>query len=463
MACLSNKAKGNNTKLLKIAIQFLAFFIMPTLIAQQPWTLDDCVAYALEHNLEIRDFAYSQESGKETYRQSIRSLLPSVSGYSEYSIRYGRSTDPNTNDIVNNEFFSNDYSLNSTVDIFRGFQKLNTIKASKFIYQATKEELEQQKYLLAFRVMTAFFDIQFFEGLLANAREQVEISQYNFELVEKQIELGMKAGADLYEAESALLTDQLAVTQAANQLATARLTLRQAMNLKSEVALTLKADLPDELNAEAWPELQADSLYRTALEVVPAIRAREFRALAAKKEVGIARGGLMPTIALQAGYGTGYYETNVDENGTLIPFRNQIKDNASRFVGVSMNIPISNGWSARSRIRQQKIARKQAENALELQKQQLYQLIEQLVQENNSLRREYEQSLQAVRSQNLAFTIAQKRYDKGLINALDLFQAKNLYAAAQNENLQVGLRLRVNEKTLDFYEGEPVFQINAFN
>src|SRR5690606_39098774 len=125
--------------------------------------------------------------------------------------------------------------------------------------------------------------------------------------------------------------------------------------------------------------------------------------------------------------------------------------------------PISDGWTARSRIRQRKIARKQAENALDLQKQELFQLIEQLVQENTSLRREYEQSLQAVRSQNLAFTIAQKRYDKGLINALDLFQAKNLYANAQNENLQVSLRLQINEKTLDFYQGETVFQINAFN
>lgn len=448
---------------MKIAVYFLASLIMPSMIAQQNWTLDDCVAYALDHNLEIRDFAYSKESGKETYRQSIRSLLPSVSGYSEYSIRYGRSTDPNTNDIVNTEFFSNDYSLNTSVDIFRGFQKLNTIKASKFIYQATQEELQQQKYLLAFRVMTAFFDIQFFEGLLANAQEQVEISKDNFKLVEKQIDLGMKAGADLYEAESALLTDELAVTQAANQLAMARLTLRQAMNLDPERDLSLQSDLPEELHSDTWEEVQSDSVYSTALEVVPAIRARELRALAAKKEVGIARGSLLPTLALQAGYGTGFYETNVDETGNLIPFRTQIKDNASHFVGVSMNIPISDGWTARSRIRQQKIARKQAENALDLQKQELFQLIEQLVQENTSLRREYEQSLQAVRAQNLAFTIAQKRYDKGLINALDLFQAKNLYANAQNENLQVSLRLRVNEKTLDFYRGETVFHINAFN
>jgi outer membrane protein TolC len=433
------------------------------LFAQDSWTLEECINYAVSHNLELKDVEYSSESGKETYRQSVRELLPTISGFSDYNISYGRSTDPNTNDIVNTDFFSNNYSINSSIDIFRGFQKLNAIKASKFIYKATQEELLQQQYLLAFRVMSAFFDIAFFEGLLANSREQVEISQSNYRLVQKQIELGIKAGADLYEAESILLSDKLAVTQAANQLANARLTLKQAMNLGEGGQINLQMELPEASIESTSAIKNADSVYQAAIQFVPIIKAQEFRARAAKKQVGIARGNLFPTLSLQAGYGTGYYETNSDSTGVLIPFRTQIKDNASHFIGASLNIPISDGWSARSRIRQQKIALKQADNALNLQKQELYQLIEQLVQENTSLKTELEQSTKKVESQNLAYTIAQKRYEKGLINTLELFQAKNLYAAAQNENLQVRLRLQVNEKTLLFYEGAGIFGLNGIN
>ena len=90
----------------------------------------------------------------------------------------------------------------------------------------------------------------------------------------------------------------------------------------------------------------------------------------------------------------------------------------------------------------------------------LKQTIQQLVQEYSALQTEYEQSNQIMESQNLAFTIAQKRYEKGLISALELFTAKNLFASSQNENLQVRLRAEVNKSTLDFYRGLPIFSIN---
>jgi outer membrane protein TolC len=59
----------------------------------------------------------------------------------------------------------------------------------------------------------------------------------------------------------------------------------------------------------------------------------------------------------------------------------------------------------------------------------------------------------------LYFEIAQKKYDKGLISTIDLFQTKNFYTVAQNENLQLRLKLKVQKKTLDFYLGLPVFNI----
>ena len=122
--------------------------------------------------------------------------------------------------------------------------------------------------------------------------------------------------------------------------------------------------------------------------------------------------------------------------------------------------PISNGWSARSRVKQAKIERLRAENNLKVQEQLLFQTIQQLVQDHNSLSVEIEQSAKNMEAQRLAFAIAQKRYEKGLINAIELFTAKNLFANAQNLNLQVRLRAEVNKSTLDFYQGLPIFNIN---
>lgn len=444
---------------IKITI-LLICAISSNVLAQQKWSLDECVTYALEHNLQLKDFQYNTDSNRETYRQSIRNILPSVDASTNYVINFGRSTDPFTNDVVTTDFFSNSYNINTSIDLFQGFQKINTIKASKFLYKATKEEATHQKYLLAFRVMQAFYDIQFFEGLVAISTEQQVVSQTNYDLVEKQIELGLKAGADLYEAESLLLTDKLNVTQSKNQLAGAKLSLIQAMNLENETDIEIQVGLQ-----EAKPEMELDTLesetiFSEARGFIPLIKAQELRTKAAKKQVAAARGNLFPSLSLFGGVGTGYFETTRDSLGTTIPFREQFRDNTFQFIGVSLNVPISNAWSRRSRVKQQKIEKLRAENNLNIQEQELQQTIAQLVQEYNSLLVELEQSNQQVKAQNLSFEIAQKRYEKGLINALELFTAKNLFANAQNENLQVRLRSEINKSTLDFYKGLPVFNIN---
>lgn len=427
--------------------------------AQEKWTLDECVAYALENNLQLNDFEYTTQSGRETYRQSLRDLLPRVNGSANYVINFGRSTDPFTNDVVTSDFFSNTYSLESAIDLFQGFQKINAIKASKFLYKATQEETLQQKYLLAFRVMQAFYDIRFAEGLVEISKEQLAVSQSNYDLVKRQIELGLKAGADLYEAESLLLTDRLNLTQSKNQLATAKLGLIQEMNLEGAADISIQSALGEIVEVTDASEVQSDSIYKETQEFLPILKAQKLRVKAAKKQLDIERGKLFPSLSLFAGIGTGYFETTRDSLMATVPFRDQFRDNTFQFIGFSLNVPISNAWSAQSRIKQQKIERLRAQNNLEVQEQVIFQTIQQLVQDYESLVVENEQSNQNVKAQNLAFDIAQKRYEKGLINALELFQAKNLFANAQNQNLQVHLRSEINKSTLDFYRGLPVFDI----
>ncbi len=428
--------------------------------AQEKWTLDDCVTYALGHNLQLNDFRYTEQAGRETYRQSVRNLLPSINASTSYNISFGRAEDPNTGTFVTQDFFSNNYSLESSVALFQGFQKLNSIKASKFLYRATQHEALQQKYLLAFRVMQAFYDIQFFEGLVAISKEQLNVSQTNYDLVEKQIELGLKAGADLYEAESLLLTDKLNLTQSENQLKAAKLQLIQEMNLEEADDILIQTEIEKQFGESQNSEVRSDTIYAKARDFLPLIEAQELRAKAAKKQVAVARGRLYPSLTLFGGMRTGYFETTRDTLGNTLPFREQVRDNTSQYIGVNLSVPISNGWSARSRVKQAKIERLRAENNLEVQEQELFQTIQQLVQEYDALQVEVDQSNKTMESQSLAFTIAQKRYEKGMINAIELFTAKNLFASAQNENLQVRLRSEVNKSTLDFYSGLPVFNIN---
>ncbi len=441
---------------------FILFFVVAqgSLYAQKAWTLDECVSYAVANNLQLNDFELTAQANKETYRQSIRNLLPVVNGFTDYTINFGRSINPEDNSFVNTEFFSNSYSLQSSFDLFQGFQKINSIKASKFLYKATQQETLQQKYLLAFRVMAAYYDIQFIEGLITITEEQVAISQTNYDLVEKQVELGVMAGADLYEAESLLFADKLLLTQNENRLKAAKLTLLQAMNVEGESDITIAPEAIAGMGTELPPKEISDSIFVAAKGFMPSIKAQNLRVKAAKKQLAATRGTLYPSLSLQGGIGTGYFETIVDTLGNTVPFRDQFRDNTFRFVGASLNMPIFNAWATRSRVKQQKIALERAKNTAKVTEQELYQIIQQLVQEHDALLAETVQTEKGMESQRLAFSIAQKRYERGMINAIELGQAKTLFATAQNQNLQAHLRLRVNTSTLDFYKGLPLFNIN---
>ncbi|WP_343487290.1 TolC family protein [Allomuricauda sp. d1] len=441
---------------------FLLFIFLGStaIFSQKIWTLDECVTYAIGNNLQLNDFELNTASTKETYRQSIRNLLPVINGFADYTVNFGRSINPEDNSFVNTEFFSNNYLVQSSFDLFQGFQKINNIKASKFLYRATQEESLQQKYLLAFRVMSAYYDIHFIEGLIDISEEQVEISQTNYDLVKKQVELGVMAGADLYEAESLLLADKLSLTQNENRLKAAKLSLLQAMNIEGESDISIQPEMISTGSGESSETVVSDSIFITAKGFIPSLKAQEYRVMAAKKQLSATRGGLYPSVTLLGGIGTGYFETIRDTLGTTIPFRDQIRDNTFRFIGASLNVPIFNGWASRSRVKQQKIALERARNNAKITEQELYQIIQQLVQEHDALMAETVQTEKGMESQRLAFNIAQKRYEKGMINAIELGQAKTLFATAQNQNLQAQLRLRVNNSTLDFYRGLPIFNIN---
>ena len=445
---------------LKIYLTTLALLISIIGSAQKVWTLEECVGHAIANNLQLNDFELNMQSNKETYRQSVRNLLPTVSGSASYFINYGRQVNPEDNSIVNTDIFSNNYSLDGSFDLFQGFQKINSLKASKFLYKATQEERLQQKYLLAFQVMSAYYDVQFIEGLIDISKEQVAISQTNYNLVEKQVELGMMAGADLYEAESLLLTDELALTQNKNRLKAAKLTLLQSMNIQDQDDIVIQPELIEMNSQEVGATVVSDSIFVKAKGFMPSIKAQEYRVKAAKKQLGVTRGTLYPSLTLLGGIGTGYFETITDDFGETISFRDQFRDNRFEYVGARLSVPIFNGWANRSSVKQQKIEVERAKNNANITAQELYQIIQQLAQEFDALTVETVQTKKRMESQNIAFNIAQKRYEKGMINAIELGQAKALFATAQNDNLQAQLRLRVNNSTLDFYKGLPIFNIN---
>jgi len=430
-----------------------------TASTQHVWSLQACIDHALSHNLQLKNRQYDQFSKVEDERQSVRAMLPSIDASSSYVVLFGRSIDPNTNEIVRSDFFSNTYSLNAELNLFQGFQKQHQRASAKLSRQAAIAEFEHEKYLLAFRIMTAYYDVLYFEDAILNATAQLEIANTNKALVTKQIEVGLKAGSEIHLAESVVITDELQLTKIKNQQAAATLRLLQEINLDVNPG-TFTISPVDSFHVQTrGTGLNVDSLYLAAASFLPIMQASEFKVIAAQKQVKQARGMLAPSLDAFAGYGTGFFETNVDANQELIPYNQQLRDNASQYVGLSLSIPISDRGQRRTLINQRKIDLLRMSNDQLIQQQEVRRTIQELVANFKATSLEHKKSIENEAALKTTYDIATKKFENGLFSALELYRVKNLYATAQNQQLQLKMKLHVIKQTIDFYAGESALNI----
>lgn len=176
-----------------ILFSILWFVMGNTLVAQNTWNLNRCISFAIENNIGLKQMEIQEKLASEDLSQSKRNLLPEMSASSRAGVSFGRSIDPNTNDIVNNEFFNNSYDIGASLTLFNGFKLLNQIEYQKFRKRASELNRLNATDDLAFAVMNSYFEVLYYMGMLKIARQQVETSGISLKKIEKQIELWLKS------------------------------------------------------------------------------------------------------------------------------------------------------------------------------------------------------------------------------------------------------------------------------
>ena len=455
------KANAKNMFGRKEIVFILLMLTGSVLFAQQKWSLEECIGYALKNNLDIESRRISSEANKEILAQSKRERLPYIDAGTNYNVNFGKSVDPNTNDVTYNSFASNRYSLSGSVSLFDGFIRNNQIAYNRFIYRAGLAKEKSQKIEISFAVMNAFHNSLYYKGLLEIVKGQKKLSELNLEKVTKETEVGISAKTDILEIEARLAEEELLVIRTANNLNASLLDLKRAMNYPANQELKLR-DLNDISYASTAVFENADSVYSMAVIHLPDVDVKQQELKAVEKNLAIARGQLSPSLALSGGYYTGYYETRTDQDGNPISFQEQFSNNASQSVGVRLSIPVFTRWRNRSEIKLSKIDLEAKKVELQNYKNQLYYEIESYCQELSATSAEYLQAKKQTESNELAFEVAQKKKDQGMINILDFYTSKNLLSNAQGELLRTKLQYIIKRKTIDFYLGKPVFGLKNY-
>jgi outer membrane protein len=435
-----------------LILQLILIFTATQLFAQESWSLKDCINYAIKNNLDLHAATLGEQMAEQSYRKSKWNLLPGIGAQADAGRNYGRSVDPNTSGITNTSFFNSTYGIGASVDVFNGLLNQNQISYEKYKKEAASSFRDNATDELAFEVMNAFFLVIYQEEMLKIANEQKEISELNVRKTEIMVNTGIKSQAELLEVKANYEKDELQCIRTRNNIETAWIRLKKAMNLPSDQQLKLATPEEDAVVAAA-PVGDVGELYRRFSEQSPYIKMIENNWKASLKSLNMQRSAYYPSIRFQASYNTGYYETNKDASNQTINFSDQIKNNQSQWLGASMSIPIFNRNAVRLEVKKSKLASEQAEDKLNQSKQNLWYEIEKNVSDLNASMQEFQQSQKQLEADQLAFQAAQKKFDQGMTNAIEFYTVKNRLNNTANQLLISKLMLGVKNRTIEFYKG----------
>lgn len=447
---IKQKNRSGFTKYIVVVLVFI-IATSGSIKAQEKITLKRATELVIENNLQIKQAQFSEAISDENLRQSKYALFPTLNSNTSLNFNFGRSIDPLTNQFVNQSITSTNGSISSNTPLFAGFQRINQISQNKLQLEVDKSFTQKVKNDLVLSVVINYLNVLNSQDLVIASGQQLDISKQQLDVEQKFYDVGNKTLADLSQAKSQVATSELNVTNAQNQVDLAFLNLAQLLERDPSIPFEVEKPAIDNItNVNA--AYSAAEVYRSASANFPDIKLAELRKLVLQKEIEIARGNYYPSLNLQGGFGTRY------SNGSFgnTSFVTQTQDNFNQFIGFGLNIPVFNGFSARSSVRRAKINFQNGEINEQIAKNNLNKVINQAVYDLRAAEKRFYSAQTAFESTRDAFNVIEQRYGVGLVNSLDFNQAQTNLNKAQFDQIQARYDLIFRSKVIDYYLGNPI-------
>jgi outer membrane protein len=415
------------------------------------WSLNKCILYALDHNIQVKQSLLTTDVNKVTAEQTKANRLPVVNGNISQNLRWNDLLIQGTTSSYTFSGSTNgSYSVNANATLYNGSKITNSIKQTEVNFEAGKYDSETQKENISLNVLNAFINILFAEEQVKNNENQILLTEDELKLANERYTLGAIANSDLLVVKSQLATEKQTLAVAEGVLSSARVTLMQLMELPISKDFTV--DHPDLSNLVIkQSEPDPAEIYQIALGIKPQIKSAELSSQSAKLNVDLAKGDYFPNLSLSAGLGSDYFST-----AKSMSYDFQIAHNFSPVVGLTLSIPIYENKQLKSRVDIAKIGTQKAMLQTQDTKNQLRKAIESACTDVISAEKEYAASQEQYKSNQESFAVATEKFNQGLINSVDYLVQKTNLITSESTLLQSKYKLIFSYKTLDFYTGIPL-------
>ena len=464
-----------------ILIVILAFSIKSQ--SQDLWTLMDCVNRALKENISIKQSELDYLDSEISRKTAIGNFLPNLNIGSSHSWNVGLNQNITTGLLENITTQFSSMNLNMNIDILNGLKNVKQLHLANLSILANQYQLADMKENISLLVANSFLQILFNKEILKVQELQLEISK---EEVQRAIELvnsGVIPKGDLYEFEANLTSVEKSVIDAKNSLKLAKIALAQLLLIDDYENFDI-VDVDYKLKISNILDKSPNEIFSYAVENKNEIKIAETNLEIAKKSLELNKSFLQPrlsafySLSTRIAYsdrliGSGDFNlvpVGVVENTNervlapvqatkIVPpksFSDQFDINKGQNYGLSLSIPILNGFSVRSNVNRSKINVQRSENLLFQRKLDLENTINQAYSDAYGSLKAYEASKKSLDSRKLSFEYAKEKLNIGVLNPYEYSQVKQRFESAQSDLIRSKFDLIFKLKVLEFYFGVPV-------
>jgi outer membrane protein len=414
------------------------------------WTLKECVDYALENNISVKQSELNKGIATQDVVAAKWNFFPNLNASASQNYNFGSSIDISGGRSSAN-YRSNNFGVNSTVNLFNGFANLHTLKQANLGVKAQDAALAKMKNDISLNVVNAYLQILFAKEQVKVAQSQIEISESEVSRVDELVKAGVLPEGDLLNIKSTLATDNQNLIIAQNNFSLASLQLAQLLQLK-EMNIVIQ-DIDITVDNENILANNVSVIYNKANETFPEIQLAELNILNAGESIKIARASYYPSLTLSYGFNTIYQHRQGYPD--FINFSDQLEDNLGHSLIFSLNVPIFNRFLFKTNVNKSKINYQQIQYNLESERLRLRETVQTAYTDALASSKAYNASSIAVEALEEAFKYAQERLEVGAINSFEFNQTKNNLQSAQSELIRAKYDFVFKLKVLEFYFGEP--------
>lgn len=420
------------------------------------WSLEDCISYALEKNIQLRQDRISLQEAEVDVKTAQAALFPTLSFGTTHTLmnrpnQQQSNTVSGTEIITSNEknTYNGNYSLNAQWTVWNGGRLQKNIKTQQTNRDIARLAVTQTENTLQEEITKLFIQLLYADESVRIHQRTLEVSRATCERGRELWQAGSLSKADLAQLEAQVSSDEYQLVSAESALRNYRVQLKQLLELDPDQDFCLQLTEPnDEKVLQLLPD-QGD-VYAAALAQRPEIQSGHLSIENAQRAIATAKAGYLPTISLSGSV------SSTTNSASTYGWATQLKNGWNNMLGISLSLPLFDGRQNKSNVQKARLQFNSSQYALENKRKELYATIESLWTDALNAQQQFRAAEAKLNSCQTSFDMVSEQFTLGMKNTVELLTEKSNLLNAQQERVQAKYMALLDRTLLDFYAGKGI-------